>query len=289
MPDIALLTGRTMPRDVPENDLLVDELRQLGVQAEVHPWDEPLDWPSVGLALVRTTWDYWDRLDDFLSWADRADNQTSLRNPAQVIRWNCHKGYLVDLAGRGVPSIPTQVLRRGADGTAVDAALAAFREQHGEVEVVAKPAVSAGARGALRALPSDPGTAAHLADLLKQGDALLQPLVESILTRGETSLVFFGEEYSHAVRKVPAQGEYRIHEHHGGTVQSHTPTDAELAAARAALAAAPAATAYGRVDLVDLPSGPAVMELELIEPELFLPYADGATTRYARHLASLLP
>ncbi|MEY9845299.1 RimK family alpha-L-glutamate ligase [Streptacidiphilus sp. MAP5-3] len=289
MPDIALLTGRTMPRDVPENDLLVDELRQLGIRAEVHPWDEPLDWPSFGLALVRTTWDYWDRLEEFLSFADHADGRTALRNPAQVIRWNCHKGYLVELAGHGVPSIPTQVLRRGADGRAVDAALAAFREQHGEVEVVAKPAVSAGARGALRALPSAPGTAAHLADLLERGDALLQPLVESILTRGETSLIFFGEEYSHAVRKVPAQGEYRIHEHHGGTVQAHSPSDAELATARAALAAAPAATAYGRVDLVELPSGPAVMELELIEPELFLPYADGATTRYARHLAALLP
>jgi glutathione synthase/RimK-type ligase-like ATP-grasp enzyme len=277
-----------MPRDVTENDLLVSELRQLGVTAEIHPWDEPLDWASFGTALVRTTWDYWDRLDEFLAWADRTDGLTTLRNPAQVIRWNCHKGYLVELGEQGVPVIPTQVLRQGADRHAIDAALGAFREQHGEVEAVAKPAVSAGALGALRTLPADPRAAAHLSDLLERGDALLQPLVESILTRGETSLVFFGEEYSHAVRKVPAQGEYRIHEHHGGTVQSHQPTDAEVAAARAALAAAPAATAYGRVDLVELPSGPAVMELELIEPELFLPHAD-ATVRYARHLASLLP
>ncbi|WP_207892060.1 ATP-grasp domain-containing protein [Streptacidiphilus pinicola] len=289
MPDIALLTGRTMPREVPENDLLVAELRALGVDAEIHPWDADLDWSTYGLALVRTTWDYWDRLDEFLAWAETAGHRTTLRNPAEVIAWNHHKSYLPALAEQGVSVIPTALLRRGADRAQVDKVLAAFRERHGDVEVVGKPAVSAGARGALRAHIDAPETAAHLESLVGEGDALLQPLVESVLTRGETSLVFFGSEFSHAVRKVPASGEYRIHEHHGGTVRTHLPSEAELAVARAALAAAPAPVAYGRVDLVDLADGPAVMELELIEPELFLPYTDGATTRYARHLAELLP
>ncbi|MEZ0065803.1 hypothetical protein ABIA32_001803 [Streptacidiphilus sp. MAP12-20] len=289
MSDIVLLTGRTMPREVSENDLLADELRQLGVSAEIQPWDEPLDWSEHGFALVRTTWDYWDRLGEFVAWAEQTQKRTTLRNPAEVIVWNCHKGYLVGLGTLGIPVIPTRLLREGADEGEIAAALAEFGERHGEAELVAKPAVSAGARGALRTRATAPDAAAHLAGLVANGDALLQPLAESVLTRGETSLVFFGQEFSHAVRKVPAQGEYRIHEHHGGSVQPHTPSEAELAAARAALAAAPAETAYGRVDLVELPDGPAVMELELIEPELFLPFADGATARYARHLAELLP
>jgi glutathione synthase/RimK-type ligase-like ATP-grasp enzyme len=116
----------------------------------------------------------------------------------------------------------------------------------------------------------------------------VQPFAESILSRGESSLVFFGGTFSHAVRKVPASGEYRIHEHHGGSVLPHTPSPAELAAADAALAAAPAATSYARVDLVELPDGPAVMELELVEPELFLFHDPTAPARYAAHLASLL-
>ncbi|MEY9872817.1 hypothetical protein ABH931_002294 [Streptacidiphilus sp. MAP12-33] len=289
MSDIVLLTGRTMPREASENDLLATELRALGVSAEIQPWDEPLDWGTHGMALVRTTWDYWDRLEEFLAWAGRTDKLTTLRNPAEVIAWNHHKGYLPALGAQGIAVIPTTLLPRGADRTEVDAALAAFRDRHGAIETVAKPAVSAGARGALRSPVDAPETAAHLTELTRGGDALLQPLVESVLTRGETSLVFFGTEFSHAVRKVPASGEYRIHQHHGGTVQEHTPSAAELAVARAALAAAPAPVAYGRVDLVELADGPAVMELELIEPELFLPFAPGATARYARHLAGLLP
>ena len=284
MADIVLLTGRTMPRDVPENELLVAELAALGANAEILPWDEPLDWSAVGLAVVRTTWDYWLRREEFTAWAERVDKLTRLRNPAEVLRWNSHKGYLAELDSLGVPVVPTRLVGRGASEPDRAGALAPF----GDAEVVLKPAVSAGARGALRAVATDPAAAAHLAQLVAEGDALVQPFAESVLAAGEVSLVFFDGEYSHAVRKVPASGEYRIHEHHGGTVQSYTPTETELAVSRRALATAPAATSYGRVDLVELEQGPAVMELELIEPELFLPYAPGATARYARTLIALL-
>ncbi|MEZ0091899.1 RimK family alpha-L-glutamate ligase [Streptacidiphilus sp. EB129] len=284
MVDIVLLTGRTMPREVPENALLVAELAGLGVTAEIHPWDEALDWPAYGLAVVRTTWDYWTRREEFIAWAQRTAKLTDLRNPAEVLVWNSHKGYLVELAASGTPAVPTRVVSRGASGGEQARALAAF----GDGEVVIKPAVSVSGRGALRAGATDAASAFHLATLIGDGDALVQPFAESVLARGETSLVFFGETFSHAVRKVPASGEYRIHEHHGGSVLPHTPSAAELAAARAAMAAAPAATTYARVDLVELPDGPAVMELELIEPELFLTHAPSAAARYAAHLASLL-
>lgn len=284
MVDIALLTGRTMPREVPENGLLVAELTRLGVTVEIHPWDEPLDWSGFGLAVVRTTWDYWARSEEFAAWAERTARLTTLRNPVEVLLWNSHKGYLVELAAAGVPVVPTRLVPRGASDAERGRVLLAF----GDDEVVLKPAVSAGARGALRSLAADRASAAHLAELTGVGDALVQPFAESVLARGETSLVFFDGVFSHAVRKIPAAGEYRIHLHHGGSVQHYTPDAAELAVATAALAAAPAATSYARVDLVQLPGGPAVMELELIEPELFLPTAPAAAGRYARVLADLL-
>jgi glutathione synthase/RimK-type ligase-like ATP-grasp enzyme len=279
-----MLTGRTMPREVPENDLLIAELARLGVKAELLPWDEPLEVFQAPLTVVCTTWDYWARLDEFLDALGRLTQRTDLLNPVELIRWNCHKGYLLELAEAGVLVIPTRLVPRGAAGEQQAAALASL----GDAEAVIKPTVSAGARGALRTPASDPAASAHLAELTARGDALVQPLAASVLTRGEISLIFFGGEFSHAVRKVPAAGEYRIQLKHGGSVLPYRPTDAELAVAAAALAAAPTSTSHARVDLVELPEGPAVMELELIEPELFLTVEPAPLSRYARHLAGRL-
>jgi glutathione synthase/RimK-type ligase-like ATP-grasp enzyme len=281
MADIALTTGRRMRRVPEENDLLVAALSGLGVDTVVVPWDEPLDWSRHGAVIVRTTWDYHERHAEFLDWAHQVAASTPLHNPAELIAWNSHKGYLAELAAAGVPVVPTTLVRAGEPGAPVLA-------RHGSAEVVIKPAVSVGAIGALRATADSAEAAAHLARLTAHGDALVQPFAEAITSQGETSLIFFGGEFSHAVRKVPAPEEYRIHQHHGGSVLPHTATPAELAAARAALAAAPAPATYARVDLVPLADGPALRELELIEPELFLPHHPEATARYARTLAGLI-
>lgn len=284
MAELILATGRHMPRDAPENELLAAALAELGITAAVRPWDEPLDWADARLVLVRTTWDYYTRLDDFLAWARRVDRRTALRNTAAILEWNSHKRYLLHLAEAGVPVIPTTLLPRNATAAGHAEALA----RHDGGEVVIKPAVSAGARGALRVRASEPAAAEHLAMLTRAGDALVQPFVPSVATAGESSLIFFGDRFSHAVRKVPAGGDYRVHEGYGGSVEPYRPSADEMNAARAALAAAPAPPTYARVDLVTGPDGPAVMELELIEPELFLPHHEGAAARYARHLAEVL-
>jgi hypothetical protein len=273
-----------MPRPTPENELLLTSLARLGVKACVQPWDEPLRWETLGMVVVRTTWDYYTRLDEFLGWARWVDTLTSLRNPVATLEWNSHKRYLLRLGAAGVPVPPTTLIPRHAPATRLGSVLG----RHGDSDVVLKPAVAIGARGALRA-PADSAVAAnHLATLASAGDVLVQPLVDSVLTRGESSLVFFGGQFSHAVRKVPAKGDYRVHERYGGVVRPHTPSDAELAVARAALTAAPSLPMYARVDLVELAGGPAVMELELIEPELFLPYHPDAADRYAREIADLI-
>ena len=277
---IVLVTGgATMAKPDPESHYLVDALDRIGVEAVVAPWDSPEDWAAYPLVVVRTPWDYFTRLPEFLAWAERTSKLTAVVNPYPVIEWNSHKAYLRELAAKGIPTVPTLWLDRGAgDG-------AARLRETGWADVVVKPAVSIGAVGALRAEASDPACVAHLEALLVEGDAMVQPFVDSIASEGEVSLVYFGGAFSHAIRKRPAVGDYRVQDIYGGTVQACTPAADELALAAAALAVTPAPTTYARVDLVRLSDGrPAVMELELIEPELFL----GATPEAAPRFAEVL-
>ena len=260
---------------------LVDALLAAGVAASDHPWDDAeVDWAAADLVAVRTPWDYTDRRAEFLAWAAGVDAATALQNPLEVLRWNSHKAYLVELAAAGVPVVPTTLVRAGDPDAG--AALAG----RGGAAVVVKPAVGAGGRGTSRG-PADElrGT---LEELVADGDALVQPAVESIGREGEVSLVRLGGTWSHAVRKVPAAGGFLVHERHGGHVLDHTPTSREVAVAEAALARSPAPVHAGRVDLVRLDGEPVVMELELIEPELFLRRCADAPARLAAALLATL-
>ncbi len=281
LPDIVLVTGRVMQKAERETHLLVAALESAGVSAQVRPWGDGTDWSAVRLVVVRTPWDYFAHRHEFLAWAEGVAAVTRLVNSVEVLRWNSHKDYLLELARLGIATPPTTVLRRGASSAEQGAALSAFYAD----DVVIKPAVSVGAIGALRASPGSRDAAEHLASALGAGDVLVQPLERAVLTEGEASLVYLGGAFSHAVRKVPAAGDYRVHDHHGGVVEAHEATGLQRAVAQAALSAAPGALSYARVDLVRL-HDPVVMELELIEPELFLHHDRGASERFARHLVA---
>ncbi len=283
-PDVVLVTGRQMRKPDPEIHLLVAALEHKSIGVVIRPWDNTTDWPSVPLVVVRSPWDYSDHHEAFLSWARGVAAVTRMVNPLEVLEWNSHKSYLLELAAAGVSTVVTTLVKRGASPAEQARALAVYP---GELAI--KPAVSVGAIGALRAGSSSPEAATHLAELALDGDVLVQPLAHSVLQRGESSLIYFGGQFSHAIRKIPADGDYRVQEHHGGSVVPHEPTDAEFAVAAATLAAAPAATAYARVDLVDVDGSPAVMELEAIEPQLFLDRDAGAASRFVAHIATLLP
>lgn len=280
--DVALATAAQMPKPDPESHLLVDALAALGVAAAMQPWDEPADWERFPLVVSRTPWDYFHRAEEFMAWVGHVAACTQLQNPAEVIVWNGHKSYLLDLDRAGVPVVPTALVERGCDDAVQEAAL----DGHGEV--VVKPAVSGGAIGALQASASEERTREHLRELAAGGDVLVQPFLESVARRGEASLIFFDGLLSHAVRKVPADGDYRVQELYGGSLHAHEPSGEELAIAEAALAAAPAATAYARIDLVEGDAGPLLMEAELIEPELFLPLDPEAAGRFATCLVRRL-
>lgn len=277
--EIALVTGTPGAMPVPdaESDVLIAALAERGVRAALVPWTGDHDWAATPLVVCRTPWDYVGRSEEFLAWTRATAAVTRLLNPAGLIAWNLHKRYLVELAERGVPSLPTVVLTPGSSTAARSAALGG--DGDGD-ELVIKPAISGGAWGTIRTTAGSDEARDHLAGLLKDADALVQPYLPEVES-GEVSLILFAGVLSHAVRKTPAAGDFRVQGEHGGTVAPHEPTAAEREVARLVLDALPWAPAYARIDLVTTPAGPLLMEAELIEPELFLHTDPGAAGRYA--------
>jgi glutathione synthase/RimK-type ligase-like ATP-grasp enzyme len=252
--DVALVTFAAFPEGDVDDHLLVDALVARGASVEFVCWDDTdARWGATGMAVVRSTWDYHERLDAFLAWADYVGSITVLRNDASTIRWNAHKGYLLELEGRGVPIVPTRLVGAGE-------ALALGAE-----DVVVKPAVSVGAERTTRH-----ATQADLDAITAVDDALVQPYLREIEARGEVSIVCVEGAPCHAVRKVPAAGDFRSQEHHGADCTTIPLTEAHRAIAMAALECAPGPTLYARVDVVETDAGPLLMELELIEPTLWL-------------------
>jgi glutathione synthase/RimK-type ligase-like ATP-grasp enzyme len=260
-----------------EDGRIAAALAARGVLVDRVAWSAAgVDWGAYDLVWVRTVWDYFDHLTEFRAWLARAAAVAPVWNPPEVVSWNADKRYLFDLEARGVRLPPTAHLRAG-----VAADLAALLAERGWGEVVVKRVVTAAAAGQERFAAGRTAAAqAHLDALLAGGDALVQPYLPSVASRGETSLVAVNGAIIHAVRKVPAAGEYRSQPNFGSRVVLHDPTAAERALAARALAAVGAPTLHARVDMVALDDGaPALMELELIEPYLFLDADPAAVER----------
>jgi len=276
MPHVLLLSIASLPHEDLDSPMLATALAERGIGSSIVTWSDPDSWPAgADLAVIRTTWDYTFRRDEFILAMESLP--MPLANPAAVVRWNSHKGYLVELGEAGVPAVQSVLI---TDESPTLPRLDARR-------IIIKPAISAGARGVGLFASDAPEASAHLTNLLTRGDALVQPFEPSVST-GERSLMFFGGRYSHAVRKVPADSDYRVQLRYGGRLLHHQVTDAELAAATMALSCVQDDLLYARVDLVGTPQQPLVMELELIEPEIFLPMAEGASHRLATAIADRL-
>ncbi|WP_354644562.1 ATP-grasp domain-containing protein [Kitasatospora camelliae] len=265
--------------------LIVDALRARGLAAEPVVWDTaPATWERFDLLVIRSTWDYVERLDAFLTWADTTAGVTRLWNPAPVVRWNSDKRYLRELARQGVAVVPTRFLEPGTPLTPA--------EFDGADGVVVKPAISAGAVDTARYEPGRQADAArHARMLLDQGrGVMVQPYLPRV-AEGERALIFLGGAFSHAIRKDALLTEPGVIDNdrvpHLG-VAPYRPTEAEIRTASAALAAVPppGAPLFARVDLVlDNLGEPVVLELELIEPNLFLQSDPEALGRFAEAVA----
>jgi hypothetical protein len=279
---VALVTCAEWPAMTPESRLLMDEIRRLGL--DVHPlvWDDPsVDWAVPEVCVIRETWDYQHKRDEFVAWAERVATRTTLLNSAEVVRWNTHKGYLRDLEARGVPVVQTVWLEVGSS-----AELAKIMLTKGWSEVVIKPSISASAFETIQVgLDQVALGQAHIDRLLPSRDMMVQPFMPAVRDYGERSLIFIDGELTHAVRRLPA-----LHLEEGSTAWDATPvraTPEEIGLAVSALLAVESPTLYARVDMVpDESNNMCVMELELVEPSLFLLQAPHAATRLAGAIAA---
>jgi hypothetical protein len=292
---VALATCSQLP-DLDTDDVpLIAALAQRGVTAEPAVWDDPaVDWSAYDLVLVRSTWDYSPRHDEFLAWAR---SLPKVANSADVIAWNTDKRYLRELEAAGIPVIPTIWLdpARHLSKRAVHTRMPAFGD------FVVKPVVSAGAKNTGRYQPvsaeSRGKAIAHATRLLDDGRwVMIQPYVTSVDTAGETCLIFIEGELTHAVRKNalltgPAEDTSELYAEEEKEAFEATP--AQIDVAQRALAVARAATGadltYARVDLVSGDDGvPMVIELELTEPSLWMKYGTGVEGKLADAVVKLL-
>ena len=263
-------------------------LRARGVEVVEVAWrDASIDWGAFDAVVIRSTWDYTEDVAAFHAWAERVEAAgTQLHNSADVVRWNTHKGYLLELEERGAPIVPTAWLGQGDDVDLAD--LAAARGWDG---VVAKPAVGAGADGLLVVPPGvDPSDHQDaFAALAAAGDAMVQPFVASIHEHGELSVVVIDGEVSHAVRKQPRAGEVRTQIEFGARYLPEDPAPDAAGLAAWLVEATGHDLLYARVDLLADDDGTWLLgELEAVEPALLLAWSDHGADRLADALLQRL-
>jgi glutathione synthase/RimK-type ligase-like ATP-grasp enzyme len=265
MPTVLLATCSELPDLDDDTRTLADALTARGVAARPAVWDDVgVDWAAADLVMVRSTWDYAKRRDEFLTWAERVDAATLLHNPPSVLRWTTDKTYLRDLAEAGIPTVPTAFLDADEPHPYLD------------LEHVVKPAVSAGSLDTTRVAPGDQARSRErVRAILESGrTVMVQPYVASVDEHGETALVYVDGRFSHALRKgaILAEG-------HGDAdglfveedMSVREPSAEEHDVAQRVLAAIPGEPPlYARVDLLPGPDGPVLLELELAEPSFFL-------------------
>lgn len=271
---LRIATCRPLPEPDVDEDILLDALRARGIDARIAAWNDPREtWDERVPTVIRSTWDYIHDVAAFGAWVERAERASPLWNPARVVLGNLHKRYLLDLGARGIPVVPTLVLERGSRGTLADLA-----RERGWEDVVVKPAVGAGsfATERFRGERFDAGER-HLREQLALRDVLVQPYVRSVDGHGERALVWIDGAFTHAVRKTPRFGADPEVVSEALAIEAD-----ERALGERALAPVASELLYARVDVArDERGAPRVMELELVEPSLFLRQSPSALERFA--------
>jgi O-ureido-D-serine cyclo-ligase len=292
-PAIALVSARAAHNLDYDQAPLERALREAGAEVHIADWDDAaVDWQAFEVAVLRSTWDYTTRLDEFRAWLARASAHTRLVNSEPVVRWNIDKHYPQDLARAGAPIIPSRFVEPGQDARV---GVAMMLTMTSAAEIVVKPAVGAGSKDAQRhARSNEQALRDHVQRLIDAGrSAMLQPYLASVDERGESALLFYKGQFSHAIRKGPmlrpgAEQEAGLFVKED--ITPRVPTDDELRTAERVLAAVPYGTPlYARVDLLANDDGtPTLLELELTEPSMFFAHAPGSAARFAAAIMELL-
>lgn len=276
---IALATSAEHAELHPNELPLVEALRTAGLDPVAEVWSDPsVDWSAYDAVLLRSVWDYHLRYDEFTEWLALLDKAgVPVLNDSGLVRWNGDKRYLLELRERGVAIVPSQV----AAGACLREVVSGLDGQ----EIVVKPTVGATALHTVRGVAGTAELDRTLAELPEIA-YLVQPFQPEIVADGEWSLMYVDGEFTHAVIKRATPGDFRVQEDFGGTVTPTDPTPVVLDGARAALDAVGRAPAYARVDGVVVNGRFLLMELELIEPELFFPQYPEAAQKLARAVAA---
>ena len=279
-------TGAYDSNTVDEDALLSKLLEELGISHELLAWSDPdVDWSHFTHVLIKSTWDYFDYYPEFLVWLDKLEALgTSVLNPVGTLRWNSSKNYLLELKAKGYPCVAGQILPKGTAAT-----LESLHDALGFETLVVKPLVSGGAKNTLK-ITRGAGKELEdkIASLLQEEDFLVQPYIPEIVAVGEYSLIFFNGVFSHAVLKSPAVDDFRVQHYYGGTIQEITPDSKMLGSAEALVASFAKDSLYARVDGVLIDGVFHLMELELIEPYLFLGLSEKAIPNYKAALQKRL-
>ena len=250
-----------------EDSLIQKALEKKGFNVARKSWSDPgFDWSDTRYALFRTTWDYFERFDEFIRWMGRTSRILDFINPFKLAQWNLDKHYLLDLQKKGIPIVKTKFIKPLTRTTLLEEV-----EKMDTIEAVLKPAISGAARHTYRLKPHNIANHEKVFQrLIKSESMMIQPFIKSILEKGEISLMVIHGKYTHAVLKKARPGDFRVQDDFGGTVHDYHPTDRIIELAEKTVEACPYHPLYARVDIVwDDTNTPVVSELELIEPELF--------------------
>lgn len=286
-PSCAFLTIADLSDYVHDDELAAAELRRRGWRVEALPWPEAHDWSAFDLVVIRSTWDYHRRPQQFLRALARIERSAgTLANSLAMVRWNIDKRYLAELQQWGVATVPTTFVDELGGREQLWRCFEAFETQ----DLILKPTIGASAHDTFRLRRADMARQwPRPARVLARRPLMVQPFMPSILEEGEYSLIYLQGAFSHAILKRPAPGDFRAQEEHGGRITAVEPPAALLAAGQQALEALPETPLYARADLVrDGKTVFRIMELELIEPSLYLRMDPAAPSRFADALQTLL-
>jgi len=296
---LALATCGNLPGWEKDDKSFQAALNSQGIDYEQPVWDDPdVDWSKYDACVIRTTWDYMEKLTGFLDWVDRVGALTPLMNAPGVVRWNSAKTYLRDLEGEGVPIAPTVWLEKGRPYD-----LQSILAEQAWTKAFLKPVVGLCAWETLRFEVNEQGLAeaqAHLDRNLAFQSMMLQPYLERVETTGEFSTIFFGGEFSHAVQKVPVPGDYRVQDDFGASDHGIEASEELLSLSQRVLDGVGEVMkgnakercmplVYARIDFLENDDGDLVVnEVELIEPSLFFRHDPERGIKLAVHIQSRL-
>ena len=269
-----------------ENALLSAILSDMGISHQVVIWSDPaIDWSSFSCLLIKSTWDYFDYYEEFKQWiAAMRKLGIPVLNSLDTVEWNSSKRYLLEVSAKGFPVISGFILEKG-----MQVSLSTIQAKISSEVKVVKPLVSGGAKNTLKITTTDwQKHQSQVQSLVNEESYLVQPFVKEVEEVGEYSLIFFNGSFSHAVLKSPAKHDFRVQHYFGGTIEQIIPSSKMLKSAQDLVGNFAADTLYARVDGVQCNDEFYLMELELIEPYLFLDISEEALSNYKKAIAARL-